>query len=259
MLHPPVPNEWFINNNLDYCNPNILSEDNNHNGFTNLEKWLGSNPLQEPGKFSSDPNDPHSHPLLWTKLRCYQNDITKNSYDFYFCGYDNDSSEKIFQLQPNTAVPNIDAHSKPIFNAKIRYVKLGEKLAGLPLQVMSYEEKKITYKNIYYDASELIVVNPNTQEQWTLIKKSTYHPEPTHIVCNDAICFHDQLFVPPKIIKVKRGDFFKLETFIPPNENTSSEKRETELYQLIDIKNNEVIIKKDNQQYRIPIVSTEGR
>ncbi|HLB33200.1 MAG TPA: Amuc_1099 family pilus-like system protein, partial [Chthoniobacterales bacterium] len=48
-LHPPVPNEWLLKNHLDITDPNILSRDNDHDGFTNLEEWLGSNPYSAPG------------------------------------------------------------------------------------------------------------------------------------------------------------------------------------------------------------------
>jgi hypothetical protein len=59
MLHPPVPNTWFIENNLDIADLDILSGDPDGDGFTNLDEYLGH----------TNPQDKNSHPPYTTKLR----------------------------------------------------------------------------------------------------------------------------------------------------------------------------------------------
>ena len=58
-VHAPVPNDWLIEHNLDITDPDVLNEDPDKDGFTNLDEWKGG----------TDPNDPKSHPAYITKLR----------------------------------------------------------------------------------------------------------------------------------------------------------------------------------------------
>ena len=52
MIHPPVPNQWFLDHGLDIRDPNILDEDSNGNGFTNRQKYDAH----------IDPTDKNAHP-----------------------------------------------------------------------------------------------------------------------------------------------------------------------------------------------------
>lgn len=58
MIHKPVPNAWLIEHNLDMLAGNVLDQDPDGDGFTNLDEYNGK----------TDPNDPKSHPPYWTKL-----------------------------------------------------------------------------------------------------------------------------------------------------------------------------------------------
>ena len=255
--YQPIPNEWLVNNNLDYSNPNILFEDSDQTGFTNLEKWQGDNPQEEPGKFSSDPNDPTSHPLLWTKLKCYQKEMTSEAHSIYFLGLDSNKNEKLFQIQPNTALQSKNHHGKDIFDKKIRYLKRGEQIESLPYKIVNYHEKQIVHKNTSYDCSELIIENLNTKEHLTLIKKSPYHPQPTQLINITSIKIENTLFNPPHVINLKLGDYFSLD-YILPNSGLANKKNviATENYQLVEINTKELTVERNSIRYKIPIIST---
>jgi len=254
-LSPPIPNEWVVSNNLDYGNSNLIFEDLDHTGFNNLEKWQGDNPKEEPGRFSSDPNDPTSHPLLWTKLRCYQKDITSEVYSLYFLGT---HSDKKFQVQPETILQSKNSHGKTTFNKKIRDVQIGEQIEGLPYKLVDYQEKRTRYKKTYYDSSELTIEHPETKQQVVLIKKSPSHPRPTQLVNITSIKLENTIFDPPQTISLKLGDCFSLDYFLPHDESKDKQNLvERETYQLIDINSNEVTLQKDSNRYKIPIITTK--
>jgi hypothetical protein len=251
---PPIPNEWLINNNLDYNNPNIAFEDSDQTGFNNLEKWLADRPEEEPGKFFTDPNDPTSHPLLWTKLKCYKKDIQTESYDIYFLGLLDNNNENIFEIQPNTPLPFKNRHGFTIVNKKIRDVKMGEIIEGIPYKVVHYFQNKTLYKNTTYDSSELTIEEIHTKKQFVLIKKTACHPQATQIINITSLQLENTLFHPPHIIKLKLGDCFSLDYFLP-NNGLIDQKNviDTEKYQLIDCSSKELTIEKDNHQYHLHI------
>ncbi|MBX9577232.1 MAG: hypothetical protein K2W97_02010 [Chthoniobacterales bacterium] len=257
-LCPPVSNEWLANNNLDYSNPNILFEDIDHTGFTNLEKWQGDNPQEEPGKFSSDPNDPTSHPLLWTKLKCYQKDITSEIHSIYFLGLESRKKETLFQIQPNSALQSKNRHGKAIFDKKIRSLKMGEQIDGLAYKIVNYQKKQTIYKNTYYDSSELTIEHLNTREQVTLIKKTPYHPQPTQVANITSLKIENTLFNPAHIISLKLGDYFSLD-YVLPNNGLADKQNiiETENYQLVGLDSEKLTIERNSIRYKIPITATE--
>jgi len=255
-LCPPIPNEWIVNNALDYSNPNILFEDSDQTGFNNLEKWQGDNPIEEPGKFPSDPNNPTSHPLLWTKLRCYQKDISSKIYSIYFLGLRSSKKEKLFQIQPNTPLQSQTNHGRSVFDKKTRYVSMGEQIEGLPYKIVSYQEKQTIHKNTCYDSSELTIEQLDTKEQVVLIKKTPYHMQPCQLTNVTSIKIENTIFEPPQAITLKLGDYFALDYFLP-NKGSIDKKTliERESYQLIGISNSSLTIGKDSHQYKIPIIS----
>ncbi|MEI7954879.1 MAG: Amuc_1099 family pilus-like system protein [Verrucomicrobiota bacterium] len=63
-IHPPIPNLWWIQNNLDPGFADSPSRDADDDGFTNLEEFLAK----------TDPKDPKSHPPLINKLKFEKDD-----------------------------------------------------------------------------------------------------------------------------------------------------------------------------------------
>src|SRR6266404_2724842 len=58
-VHPPVPNEWLEQFNLPIADNDVLSQDADGDGFTNLDEWQGH----------TNPIDKNSHPDYLTKLK----------------------------------------------------------------------------------------------------------------------------------------------------------------------------------------------
>src|SRR5438874_12043213 len=57
-VHPPVPNDWFEQYNLSIVDADVLDQDPDGDGFTNLDEWQGG----------TNPTDKDSHPDYLTKL-----------------------------------------------------------------------------------------------------------------------------------------------------------------------------------------------
>lgn len=246
LLYSPVPNQWLIDHELDYSNPNTLNEDPDNDGFTNLEEWEGDDPYQSPGTQSSDPNNFNSHPLFWTKLRCNASSLHKNNYTLDFLGSEEYDNKVFFKIQPQTPILDKNAQGKIILTKKIKYLKLGEKIAELPISLSSYSKKEIIYKNITYDISELTLKNIATGESWILVKKSSLHPKSSLISIIDAITFDYILKSPEQKIYVTNGSLFSLDNL----EATNSES-----YQLTQLNSKEALIERNGHHYSIPITN----
>src|SRR6185437_1694549 len=57
-VHPPVPNDWFEKYGLPIEDADVLDQDPDKDGFTNLDEWQGG----------TDPTKKDSHPDYTTKL-----------------------------------------------------------------------------------------------------------------------------------------------------------------------------------------------
>lgn len=247
----PIPNQWVLHYNLDYTNPNILSEDPSENGFTNLEKWLGNDPYKNPGSTSFDPNDPESRPLLWTKLRCYSNGLCKKKYHFYFIGIETELPKAIFLLQSDEPLPDLTSQGKNILSRKIIRLQLGEKLRDIPLQLIDFKKETTVFKEIDYDTTQVTLINTQSKEEWTLIKKSRLYPFPTTVEILENITLEYTLESPSRKINLKCGDTFLLESRALkdyPNH------KEQESYKLVRVDSHEALLEREGYQYAIPIL-----
>ena len=253
LLYFPVPNRWLLENRLDYTNPNILNEDPDHDGFSNLEEWQGEDPYHTPGINSSDPNDPNAHPLLWTKLRISSKALHTSHYSFDFMGVIERNHEDYFQLQPQIPIPHKNSQGKNSQDTVVTYVKLGECIGQLPIYVRSYHIKKNNYKEIDYDSSELVLQNCITNEQWTLTRNSVFHPQTEVLSIIDGVSFEYILYSPPKKIPVRCSHFFILEDLVTPQKTSDKKREHREIYQLIRISSSEAIITRNGKAYSRPI------
>ena len=115
-LHPPIPNDWFLKNNLAdrILDADVLEQDPDKDGFTNLDEFLGK----------TDPQDSASHPPYLTKLRLKK--FIKIPFRLKFEAYDDDGN---FQI--NT----VDVRQPT------QFVKMGETIAGTKYKVVKFEGK----------------------------------------------------------------------------------------------------------------------
>ena len=147
-IHPPVENEWFVTNNLDLLESNILNEDPDADGFTNFEEWTGK----------TDPNNKDSHPPFIEKLRLVR--FIKKPFRLLFPAYDDDS----FQI--NT----LDLRQPT------QFCKLGDKIGGTKFKIVKFEHKTVPNPKTdgaELDVSELTLQNLETEVQVVLVLNRT--------------------------------------------------------------------------------------
>jgi hypothetical protein len=141
-LHPPVPNSWFAEHHLDILDPNILNEDPDGDGFTNLDEFTGK----------TDPQDKNSHPAYITKLRLKQ--WIKEPFRLKLEAYDGDSFE----------INALDLHQPS------QFLKMGEQIAGTKFKLIKYDQKtRPNSANGETDVSELTIQNIETNEKVVLV------------------------------------------------------------------------------------------
>ena len=145
-LHPPIPNDWFLKNNLAdrILDADVLDQDPDKDGFSNLDDYLGK----------TDPQDPASHPPYLTKLRLKR--FIRVPFRLKFEAYDDDGN---FQI--NT----VDVRQPT------QFVKMGEVIAGTKYKVVKFESKAEPNPKtgVNRDISELTVENIETGVRVPLI------------------------------------------------------------------------------------------
>jgi len=147
MLHPPIPNAWFIENGLDLSNSKVKDIDSDGDGFTNREEY----------EAKTKPNDKTSTPPSFTKLQLVA--YRPVPFRIIFKG-DGGTEGKEFQINFKDLKGT----------ARTQYKKMGEQIADAPYKIISYTAKPGPYGvNVKGDTSELKIENTTTGQQLTLI------------------------------------------------------------------------------------------
>ena len=249
-LHPPVPNQWLIKNNLDYTDMNILQKDPKGKGFTVLEEF----------EAGTNPNDPTQFPPHCIKLSYSDTDLEKTSFVLEFLGEEEGDNRKEFLLKPSTPLANPAKGGKPDTSA--RGVIKGETVPGAPfLKFVDYQNKTATINDAEYDVSELVLENTLTKEHITLVKKNTsreYRGMLKPIELIKSVTFRYNLSgAPEQTIKVERGRDVTL---------TNLDKTHSETFTLADITPDGVVMQKNGKTFTLQAsapkpptpVSTDG-
>jgi len=142
-VHPPVPNDWFEKYRLPVEDADVLDQDPDKDGFTNLDEWQGN----------TDPTNKDSHPDYITKLHLVS--ATEESFPYMFSS----RSGNIFGIN------SIDL-SEPT-----QFLKVGEIVRGTDFKVVNFTEKSA--RNQYGtndDVSELLLEHQQTHVEVTLVK-----------------------------------------------------------------------------------------
>jgi len=219
-LHEPVPNEWFTKNGLDILDPNILNEDPDGDGFTNLDEWRG---IKGDGSDATDPNNKASHPPFWTKLRLLRSAIVH--FRLVFPSYDGDPNKPdTLSFQINT----IDVRQPSQFGLKV-----GDAVAGTKFKITKFRFKKETNASTgeEQDVSELTLQNTENHDELVMpLEKTVDYPDIYAL-------FH--YLIDGKDYRAKKGSTFSL----PPDNQT---------YKLIDTTNTEALIETpDGQRVKV--------
>ena len=143
-VHPPVPNDWFEKFGLAIQDADVLDQDPDGDGFTNLDEWQGG----------TDPTNKDSHPGYLTKLHLAS--ATEEPFRFVFASWVGDTF----------ALNTID-QSEPT-----QFLKVGDVIRGTDFKIVKFTEKH--ERNQYgtnVDVSELLLKHKDTRAQVTLVKE----------------------------------------------------------------------------------------
>jgi len=143
-VHPPVPNDWFEKFGLAIQDADVLDQDPDGDGFTNLDEWQGG----------TDPTNKDSHPDYLTKLHLVS--ATEEPFRFVFASWVGDTF----------ALNTID-QSEPT-----QFLKVGDVIRGTDFKIVKFAEKH--ERNQYgtnVDVSELLLKHKDTRAQVTLVKE----------------------------------------------------------------------------------------
>ena len=148
-VHAPVPNEWLLDNGLDITDPDVLNQDPDKDGFSNLDEW----------KAGTNPRDPKSHPAYTTKLKLKR--FIPKAFRLKFNSYDGDIAK------PDTLTFQIDTID---LKQKSQFRKLGEDIEGTKFKITKFEHKsRVNSNDVEEDLSELTVYNAEEDKTVVLI------------------------------------------------------------------------------------------
>ena len=143
-VHPPVPNEWLEQFGLPIADADVLDQDPDGDGFTNLDEWLGH----------SNPIDRNSHPEYYTKLKLKS--AVEEPFRLIFSSWMGDT------YQINT----ID------FKQPTQFLKVGDTIKGTRFKIAKFLKKYEPNKyGTNVDVSELTLEQEETKQQLTLVKE----------------------------------------------------------------------------------------
>ena len=143
-VHPPVPNDWFEKFGLPIEDADVLDQDPDKDGFTNLDEWQGG----------TDPKNKDSHPDYLTKLHLVS--ATEEPFRYMFSS----------RIKDKFGINSID-QSEPT-----QFLKVGDVIRGTNFKIMKFTEKHA--RNQYgtnVDVSELFLEHEQSHAQVALVKE----------------------------------------------------------------------------------------
>jgi hypothetical protein len=190
-LHPPIPNAWFVENELDLSNNNILKLDPDGDGFDNLEEFNNK----------TNPRDKASTPPSFTKMQ--------------LVAFKPEPFRIIFKGDGGTDGQEFQINFKDLKGTgRTQYKKLNEQIADAPYKIVGYTAKPGPYGvNVKGDLSELKIENTNTRETLVLkyneeINDPTSYGEFRNLLTNEVKTYKkgEEFDIPPDPTKFKLID-----------------------------------------------------
>jgi len=150
-LHPPVPNEWLEESGLPITEGDVLAQDPDGDGFSNLDEW----------EAHTNPIDKNSHADYITKLKMIS--LAQEPFRFIFSSWVGDTY----------AINTIDRRQPT------QFLRIGETIRGTLFKLVKFKEKNEKSKfGTDVDDSELTLENAENKDEITLTKgKTTTSPE----------------------------------------------------------------------------------
>ena len=155
MIHPPVSNAWLLEHNLDILAQNVLDQDPDGDGFTNLDEYNGH----------TDPNDREVASLRTTRSSC-----SRASCAFLSGCVLTQAGTGPFQI--NT----VD------MDQPTQFLKIGDMVKGTKFKLTKFEKKSRMDSGMNRDISEVTLVNIETNEPIVLPKQEEVDSPTTYAV-----------------------------------------------------------------------------
>ena len=144
LLHPPVPNEWLEEFGLPITEADVLTQDADGDGFTNLDEWQGH----------TNPTESNSHPAYTFKLKLRS------------------SAQEAFPLIFTSSVGDTYAINSVDKRMPTQFLHVGELVAGTKYKITNYTEKYDVDKyGTTIDVSELALEQVDTHDDVILVKE----------------------------------------------------------------------------------------
>lgn len=176
-IHPPVPNQWLRENDLDLLDMGILARDTDGDGFSNIDEW----------EAATDPRDPGSRPPYFTKLRLES--FEQENFRILFAERTGDT----FQIE------TIDQRGPT------QFLQLGETIRGTNYELARFEEKFVDNPATggRTDVSELTIVDTESGREITLVIEQVANDPDSFATIRDLWANQS--------INVQKGEEFALE------------------------------------------------
>ena len=143
-VHPPVPNEWLEEFGLPIAEADVLTQDPDGDGFTNLEEWQGK----------TNPTEKDSHPAFIAKLK--MKSFNREPFRLVFASRTDD-----------TFLINASDLKEPT-----QFLKIGDLIRGTKFKIAKFTPKSETnQQGGEVDVSELTIENTENKEQLNLVKE----------------------------------------------------------------------------------------
>jgi hypothetical protein len=144
-VHPPVPNEWLDEFGLPIADGDVLSQDPDGDGFTNLEEWQGH----------TNPTDKNSRPDYVIKLKLKS--FSEEPFRLMFSSWSGDTF----------GINAID------LKEPTQFLKVGDTIAGTRFKILKFKEKHQANPTTGgdVDVSELSLEHEETHAPLTLVKE----------------------------------------------------------------------------------------
>jgi hypothetical protein len=202
-IHPPVPNAWLEQFGLPLEEADVLEQDPDGDGFTNLDEW----------QRLTNPTDKNSRPDYLAKLKVIS--IREEPFRLLFSAWVSGPDGDTFQI--NT----ID------FTQPTQFLKIGEIVSGTRFQIVKFSEKYSKNRHgTDEDVSELDLEQADTHDKLTLVKEKVA-TSPESVVSFTYLWPAGQ---PPQKFQVRKDQEFSLK----PKEHIK--------YKLVDAQPNKVLI-----------------
>lgn len=144
LVHPPVPNEWLEQFTLPIADADVLAQDGDEDGFTNLDEWQGH----------TNPIDKNSHPDYLSKLKLKA------------------FSEEPFRLKFSSWVGDTFAINTIDLKQPTLFLKVGDIITGTRFKIVKFIEKYEADKyGTNMDVSELLLEQEQSKDRLILVKE----------------------------------------------------------------------------------------